>query len=59
MSALGSTLVWAAYVAAVGSLAALAAYVVEPVARALRWPTRWLWALALAAQLVAVEPKKQ
>jgi hypothetical protein len=54
MSAMASTLLWAAYVAAVGLLAALAAYVVEPVARALRWPTRWLWALALVAQLGAI-----
>lgn len=54
MSTLGSTLLWAAYVAAVGLLCALAAWVVEPIARALRWPTRWLWTLALVAQLAAV-----
>jgi hypothetical protein len=49
-----STLLWAAWVAAVGLLASGAAWVVEPVLRALRWPTRPLWALALAAQLAAV-----
>lgn len=49
-----STLWWAAYVAAVGLLAAAAARVLEPVVRALHRPTRWLWAAALGAQLAAL-----
>lgn len=49
-----STVLWAGYVALVGALAAAAASIVEPVARALRWPTRALWAAALLAQFVAL-----
>ena len=54
MSVLVLTLLWVSYVAGVCLLAAVAARLLEPVARALRWPTRWLWALALLAQLVAL-----
>ena len=37
------------YSVAVGSLLAGAAWSLEPAARAARWPTRWIWALALSA----------
>jgi len=45
---------WLAYALVTGALLALAASALEGVARARRWPTRWIWATSMLATLAVV-----
>jgi beta-lactamase regulating signal transducer with metallopeptidase domain len=45
---------WLVYALVTGALLALAAAAVEGVARARRWPTRWIWMASMAATLALV-----
>jgi beta-lactamase regulating signal transducer with metallopeptidase domain len=45
---------WLVYALATGALIALSASALEGVARARRWPTRWIWAASMLASLAAI-----
>jgi beta-lactamase regulating signal transducer with metallopeptidase domain len=45
---------WLVYALVTGALIALSASALEGVARARRWPTRWIWAASMVASLAAI-----
>ena len=45
---------WLVYALFIGALIALSAFALEGVARARRWPTRWIWAASMVASLVLI-----
>jgi beta-lactamase regulating signal transducer with metallopeptidase domain len=45
---------WLVYALVTGALIALSASALEGVARARRWPTRWIWAASMLASLAAI-----
>ena len=45
---------WLVYALFTGALIALSAFALEGVARALRWPTRWIWAASMIGSLAVI-----
>jgi beta-lactamase regulating signal transducer with metallopeptidase domain len=48
------TAAWLVYALATGSLVSVAAWALDGLARARRWPTRWIWAASMLTTLIVV-----